>query len=160
MRNRCRPMGLSFVAGAVGRALTARVGPHPRLHPRPLIKALLFVTPLLVGLCVRITLDALANPGPGLGLTGWNIFGFALVAAMIGLLIYALRTKEVLVDAKPKLLPPLTPRQRISRPLMTACWSLAKLTGWTQRAACVYCTLLLERLWHDRRWRQTFTSWL
>lgn len=152
-------MGLSFMAAAIGRALTAQIGPYPRLKPSPLVKALLFVTPLLVGLCVRIVLDALANPGSGLGLTGWNIFGFALVAAMIGLLIYALRTKEVLVDAKPKLLPPATLRQKISRPLLSSCWSVAKLTGWTQRAAYIYCSLMIERVLLDRRWRENFSYW-
>ena len=153
-------MGLSFTADAIRHALTAQVGPSPRLNPRPLVKALLFATPLLAGLCLRIALDALDNPAPGLGLTFWNIFGFALVAAMIGLLIYALRTKEVLVDAKPKAFEHTTYRQRISRPLLTGCQGAATLAGWTHRAPYVYGKLILERLRHDPRWRQTFSSWL
>ena len=70
---------------------------------------------------------------------------------MLGLLIYALRPKEVLVHAKPKLFPMIW--RRCVRALLAGFCKAASLTGWTQRAPYIFGKLFLERAWHDWRWR-------
>lgn len=160
LRNGCRCIGSGFTAGAVRRATTAQIGPRLHLNLTHRDKVLLIATPLLAGVSLRIALDAMADSGPSPGLSGQNIFGFALIPAMVGLLIYALRSKEVLVEPKPKIFRPTAMWERLVRPLLGGCWAAVRLTGWTQRAPWVFGKLLLERAWHSKRWRQSFNFWL
>jgi hypothetical protein len=153
--NGCRSFGLGVTAMALRRASTAQIGPRLHLNLTHRDKVLLIATPLLAGVALRIALDAMADPASGPGLSGQNIFGFALIPAMIGLLIYALRSREVLIEAKPKNFGLTAMWRRFVQPVLGGCWSAVRLTGWTQRAPWVFGKLLLERAWHSKRWRQS-----
>jgi hypothetical protein len=159
MRNGCRYFNLGSSAGALRRAVTAQIGPRLHLNLTHRDKALLIATPLLGGFFLRLALDAMADPIPGPGNSVPAIFSFALIPAMIGLLIYALRFKEVHL-AKLKTFPRPTIRQRFVRPLLNGCRAAIHFTGWTQRAHVVFGKLLVERAWHSKRWRQSFNFWL
>jgi hypothetical protein len=160
LRNNCRCFGFGFTATVLRRATTAQIGPRFHLNLTHRDKALLVVTPLLAGLALRIMLDTMANPASGLTLSMPNIFSFALIPAMIGLLVYALRSKEVLAEAKLNTFGPTAIWQRFVRPLLDGFGAVLRLTGWTQRAPWVFGRLLMERAWHSKRWRQSLSFWL
>jgi hypothetical protein len=136
------------MADSVRGALTAQISPRPRLNLALWQKTFLFATPLLAGLALRVALDALTNAPPGLSHAGRYLFGFALIPTMFLLLIYALRTKEVLVEAKPKLSQSF--RHSIID-LLGDLWKTASLTGWTLRTPYHFGKLLLERTGLDKR---------
>ena len=144
LRNDCRSLRFSFPAGENCQTTTATTNSRHRLVRITRDKVCLIAAPLLAGLAVRIALDAMADPAPGPVLTGPGIFSFALIPAVIGLLLYVLLPKEVLLEAKLKFFRPST------------VWHLLRLTGWTHRVHLVFGKLLLERAWFSRRWRQSF----